>query len=220
MAAWLFFDAVWAAVFLSPVLPFFMKWQKDRLCKKRRDCLSVQFKDALQSLSTALQAGYSMENAVFEAEKDMKNMYGQNGLITGELCVIRSGIGNNKTLEELFENLADRSGVEDICDFSEIFAIAKRSGGNLTAVIRISSVMIGEKIETEKEIRTLISAKRLEGRLMDMIPCLMICYIRFSSPGFLDMLYHTWIGRIVMTACLGSYVGAVLLSEKIMSIEV
>lgn len=220
IAAWLFFDTVWAAVFLSPLLPYFLKWQKGILCKKRKDCLGIQFKDALQSISTALQAGYSMENAVLEAEKDMENMYGPNGFITREFYFIRAGIANNRTLEELFGSFADRSGVEDICDFAEIFAIAKRSGGNLTAVIRVSSTMIGEKIETEKEIRTLLSAKRLEGRLMDIIPCLMICYIRFSSPGFLDLLYHTWVGRMVMAACLGVYAGAVLLSEKIMSIEV
>ena len=87
-------------------------------------------------------------------------------------------------------------------------------------MIRVCSVTIGDKIETAKEIQTLIAAKKLEGRIMDIIPCFIILYIDLSSPGFFDVLYYTLFGRVIMTACLAVYLGAILLSEKIMSIEV
>ena len=220
MLAYIFYRSVYAAVLLSPITVLYFRMQKEQKKEKRKACLNLQFKDAMQSVSAALQAGYSMENAVREACHDMENMYGKEGLITRELFYIREGLHNNRTLEELFLQLADRSGLEDIRDFVEVFSIAKRSGGDLPSVIRVCSTTIGDKIETSKEIRTLISSKRLESRIMDVIPCLMILYIDFSSPGFFDVLYESMMGRIIMTVCLMGYLGAILLSEKIMSIEV
>ncbi len=220
MLAYVFYRSLFAIIFLCPLIPFCVKAQTERLCRQQKEALKIQFKDALQSVSAALQAGYSVESAIWEAAGDMENMYGAEGLITRELSAIREGIRNNRTPEELFMQLAKRSGLEDIRDFAEVFSIAKRSGGDLPAVIRVCSVTIGDKIETAKEIGTLIAAKKLEGRIMDIIPCFIILYIDMSSPGFFDVLYETAMGRVVMTVCLAIYAGAILLSEKIMSIEV
>ena len=218
--AYLFYRSLYAVIFLCPVVPFFVKAQKKRLCRRQKETLKMQFKDALQAVSAALQVGYSMENAIVEALHDMERMYGEEGLITREFAAITGGIRNHRTTEELFLQLAQRSGLEDIRDFAEVFAIAKRGGGDLPCVIRVCSVTIGDKIETAKEIQTLIAAKKLEGRIMDIIPCFIILYIDLSSPGFFDVLYYTLFGRVIMTACLAVYLGAILLSEKIMSIEV
>ena len=218
--AYIFYRSLFAVIFLCPIIPFCVKAQKKHLCKKRKEKLTLQFKDALQAVSASLQAGYSLENAVLEALHDMENMYGKEGLITHEIAAITRGIRNNRTPEELFMQLAQRSGVEDIQDFAEVFVIAKRGGGDLPSVIRVCSVTISDKIETAKEIGTLIAAKKLEGRIMDVIPCAIMLYIDLTSPGFFDVLYHTPFGRVIMTGCLAVYAGAILLSEKMMSIEV
>lgn len=218
--AYLFYRSLYAIIFLCPIIPFCIGAQKKRLCKRRLAGLKLQFKDALQAISAALQAGYSMENAIIEAHDDMKNMYGECSLIVSELEIIMGGIRNSRTVEELFLNLARRSGIEDIREFAEVLALTKRGGGDLVSVIRICSVTIGDKIETSKEIETLIAAKKLEGRIMDVIPCFMILYMDLSSPGFFDVLYQTLFGRVLMTVCLAAYLGAILLSEKIMSVEV
>lgn len=182
--------------------------------------MKVQFKDALQSISSGLQAGYSVENAILEAQTDMRNMYGEKGLITKELENICVGLRLNLTAEELFLELAKRSGIEDIRQFGQIFAISKRTGGDLTSVLRICGENICEKIETEEEIRTTIAAKCFEGRIMDVVPCLIILYVDMTSPGFFDCLYHNAFGVIIMTVCLAIYLGAVLLSERMMRIVV
>lgn len=218
--AYIFYHTLLAVVFMLPLLPLFVKVQRNRKRLRRQESLKLQFKDAMQSVSAALQAGYSMENAITEACRDMDNMYGREGLITREFLFIKEGIRNSLTPEELLLQLAERSGLEDIWDFAEVFAIAKRSGGDLPSVIRVCSTTIGDKIETAKEIDTLLASRRLEGRIMDVIPCLIICYIDISSLGFFDMLYGTMAGRLIMTGCLLGYLGAILLSEKIMSIEV
>ena len=67
-------------------------------------------------------------------------------------------------------------------------------------------------------IRLLSAAKKYEQDIMNMVPIGIIFYIRMTNPGYFDSLYHNLFGIIVMTAALFVYVGAYLLSEKILEI--
>lgn len=49
-------------------------------------------------------------------------------------------------------------------------SIAKRSGGNLNDIIRRSAAVTGEKIEVKQEIQTLLSSRRYEQKIMNMVP--------------------------------------------------
>ena len=220
MLAYLFYRSVYAVPILSPlVIPVYRMEQK-RKGRVRRQQLEQQFKDAMQAMTSALQAGYSVENAIRETYGDMVHMYGKNGMITQEFSYMAKGVRNNQTPEELMEDLAFRSGSEDMMEFGGLFGIAKRTGGNLTEILKSCGSTICDKLDTKKEIETVMAAKRLEGRIMDVVPCAIILYIDISSPGFFRCLYHNILGVIVMTVCLAAYLSAIGLSEKIMSVEV
>ena len=217
--AYIFFRSYKAAIYLIPVIIPVVAFIYERKQKKRINDLRHQFRDGVNAISTALVAGYSVENAIREAAKDMERMYG-DGYITIEFRAACEGIRNGRTAEDLFGDFARRSAVEDIFNFAEVFAVAKRNGGDMTSVLNICALTIGDKLDTEDEIRVVVAAKKLEGRIMNIIPCLMIVYIGYSSPGFLDILYESFSGRIVMTVCLILYILGIYLSEKITDIEV
>ena len=220
MFSYFFYRSIIMFFLLSPVVVFYIKNKKESLCRKRKTRLSMQFKDMLHSVSGSLQAGYSLENAFFEAYKDMTEYHGFESIIAKELYVIRSGIRNNQVLEELIEDLAERSGIEDIYDFAGVLRIGKSSGGNLNAVIENSIAVIEEKISVKQEIVTLISAKKLESSIMCIIPFFIIFYVDITSRGYFDAMYHSMAGRIIMTICLVVYLAAYRMSQKITEIEV
>ena len=101
-----------------------------------------------------------------------------------------------------------------------MLSTAKRTGGDLLKVIRMTSQSIGDKTGIQREIRTVVAAKKLEANIMSTIPVLIILYVWFSMPGFLEPMYTTLVGRIVMTVTLGFYVAAILLLRKIVDINV
>ena len=70
-------------------------------------------------------------------------------------------------------------------------------------------------METEKEIEVLLSARKLEQKIMNAMPFLIMLYVNLTSPGYFDKLYHSLAGTAVMTLCLGVYLGAYILSRKI-----
>ena len=216
-----FFYRSWiACIGLVPVLVLFLREKKKELVKKQRQDLSVQFKDLILAVSANQKAGYSIENAFRESYRDMAMLYGEKGIICTELKHIIAGLDNNVVLEKLLYDLGMRSGLPDVVQFADVFMIAKRSGGSMTDILSKTATVIEQKTETDKEIQLMISAKKMEQKIMNMVPFLIIFYVGSTSKGFFDVLYHNLIGVIVMTVCLGFYMAAYLLSKRIVDIEV
>ena len=220
MVNYLCFRAWWAYVIMAPLAVFLFKWQRQSLIKARRERLKIQFNDALHALQIALEAGYSMENAVSACVNDLRGMYEPREPIIQEFEYIKKQMHISVPIETLFMDLGNRSQVEDIQNFASIYAIAKRSGGNLNAILNKTARMIEEKIETSKEINASIAAKRMEQLIMSIVPCGIILYVQLTSPGYMDVLYGNVLGVAVMTVCLFLYAVAFYLGKKIMEIEV
>ncbi len=218
--AYFFYRSVWAFLCLTPFLIFFRRKKRRMLAKKRRQELSIQFKDAVLSVSANQKAGYSVENAFKEAYRDMEMLYGAESMICRELYAIGKGLENNIVLERLLYDLGCRSHVQDIMQFADVFLTAKRSGGNMTEILAETADMIEQKMAVDREIDVLLSSRKLEQKIMNVVPFFIIFYISLTSKGFFDVLYHNPVGILIMTICMAVYLAAFLLSEKIVEIEV
>lgn len=217
---YLFFKSILFGAVCSPFgAVLFCLYQKKQLLKKRRWQLMVEFKDAMDGFVSALAAGYSLENAVAETYEDLLMMYGEETIMTEELKIIRQKISLRQPLDELFLSLGRRSGVDDIITFAQIYETARKSGGNLIHVMKRTAANIGEKIEIQREIQTMIAGKKMEATLMMGVPLFILVYMQIFSPGFLDPLYGNAAGRIIMAGALAVYGASVLWSRKIMECD-
>ena len=211
----------WLGVLGFPVLAALCLWQGGQeYQQERRQQLAKQFTDTILSVTGSLQTGYSIENAFLEAEKEICALHGQESLMGTELARIRHGLENRIPIEQQLLRFGIQSQVEEIRDFTEVFAIIKRSGGNLREMIRRTAELTGQRLEVEQEISQLLSSRRFEMKIMNVIPFCMYGYVQLTSPGFFDVLYHNPAGICVMTACLSAYLAAVWISWKIMDIQV
>lgn len=218
--AYLFYRSVIAFLIFLPFVFFYIKRKKKELLKKSQKELTFQFKEAIMAVSASLGAGYSVENAFIEAAKDLKNLYGQDAVIVHEFSGIRRRLATNETMESILIDFAKRSGAMDVMDFADVFVTAKRSGGDLVSIIRRTAYHIGDKIEVKREIDTLMSSKKMEQSIMNMVPFFIILYVSLNSPGFLDVLYGNVMGVVIMSICLVLYLAAYQIADKIVSIEV
>ena len=180
----------------------------------------MQFRDAIQAMASALNAGYSPENALKEAQKDLMVLYGSQMRIQKEFRYMSGQLHLNVPMEQILEEWASRTQQEDVQNFASIFYTAKKSGGNLIGIIRSAVRQISGKIEVKREIQTLMSAKRLEFRIMCAVPFAIIGYMKLSFPEFMDQLYGNLVGRGVMTVCLCVYAGAYGMGKRIINIEI
>lgn len=191
--------------------------RKKRL-KEWRWRINLEFREVMLGIAASLNAGYSIENSLEEAIKDLKILYGDKSELAYELESVVHKIKLNQPVEKALLEFAEYTKVDDIYSFAEVFQTAKRTGGDLISIARSTASRISNKIEIKREIKTMLAGKSMEGRIMNYIPLGIIAYFWICSPGFLDCLYVAS-GHIVMTVLLVIYLVAFKWNERIMDIE-
>lgn len=217
---YLFYDSYKAFVLLLPFIWLDFQGLKAEKIKTRKRQLTKQFKELMESLRTSLNAGYSLEHSFTDARRDLSLLFGPEAVIFGELDGIIEGLKINIPLENLLKDFGNRSGVEDINNFANVVMAAKKSGGNLIRIIEKTVRSISDKLAVEEEIKTMIAAKRLEERIMMVMPYGIIFYLRITNGEFLKALYHNAMGVIWMTFFLAVIYIANLWARRIMEIQV
>lgn len=83
----------------------------------------------------------------------MERLFGNGDDLVRELRYMESQMQVGVPVEQLFWNLGQRSGVEEIRNFGDIFLIARRSGGNLGKILGNLAEVLGEKIRVTGRFR-------------------------------------------------------------------
>lgn len=217
---YLFYRSVWGLLLLFPVEAVFLSMRRREKLRMKKRLLHYRFKDVLTSLHTAMRAGYSLENAVREAYGDLRNTYGERDAMTRELYAMCNRLKLKAPAETLFEELGERSGIEDIQNFAGVLQIAKRTGGSMDRILHDAWRTLSGKIDTKQEIDAGMAAKKYEQTVMSIMPAGIILYLGLSFPDLLEQMYTTGMGRIVMSVCLAVYAAAYFLGRKMVDIEV
>lgn len=220
ITAWLFYRSLWAVFLLAPVggWNFWMLVQEQAHQKEKE--FQLQFKEAILAVSSAMNIGYSVENAFREAQKELKKIYPEEARISKELQMIVRQLRVHVPMEQILEELSQRAPTEDVRNFVTVFVAAKKSGGNMIAIIQNTANQIGDKMDVKREIDTILAAKRYEFRVMSVVPYAIIGYMSLSFPEFMECLYGNILGIGVMTICLVIYLAAYYLGLRIIRIEV
>lgn len=218
--AWLYYRSFWLALPLLPIFIWHFRMMEEDCARKKELEFQAQFKEAIQAVSSALNTGYSVENAFREAQKELRLIYPENARISKELLIITRQLRIHMPLEKILEEFGLRMQTEDVRNFVTVFAAAKKSGGNMISIIQDTVRQISGKIDVKREIDTMLAAKKYEFRVMSSVPYAIIGYMSLSFPEFMDSLYGNLFGIGVMTICLGIYLGAYYLGMRMIRIEV
>lgn len=216
-AAWLFYRSWTALALCVPFMVLQVRRGRRQRQRARQERLARQFRDSLTSLASALSAGYSVENAVEEARKEMVSVYGEGGMMVQELEYLARRLRMNDPVEQGFSDLAARSGLEEIRQLADVFLIAKRSGGDLVKILNRTAEALRSNARMKEEIGAILAGKRLEQRIMSGMPAAILLYVSVGNPGFTDPLYEGILGRAVMSGCLVTYGLAVFWGERIVN---
>lgn len=220
VVAILFFNSIVPIILLSPLIITYFSFIRTYLCEKRQNKLLYEFRDFINALSASLNSGYSLENAIYEAHKEMVILYGNRSYMCIEADIMLKLLALNIPIEKIFADFANRCQCADIITFSQILMIAKRNGGDLISIIKSSSATISEKISLKSDIATTIAAKQFEQNIMFVMPVAIMFYIRCISKGYFDSIYNTPLGIILMAVCLIVYILAIMLGLKISKIKI
>ncbi len=186
--------------------------------KKRLTTLLVQFKDLLESLSASYSAGANTYNAFEDASTDLKSIYGNSADIVKEMEIIIVGMKNNFILEALLKDFADRTGLEDVQSFADVFEICNRQGGDMKKIISDTRDIINDKIEIEMDIQTTIAGSKNQLYIMMAMP--LVIMISLSGMSDMSAVSNNFTNVLVKLVSLGIFALSYYMGRKIIDIKV
>ena len=182
--------------------------------------MQQECKELLQMLSASLQAGYSVERAFSDAERELEAICDRDSLLLAELRKMNRLVKVSRPVEDVFLDLAEKTGLDEMVSLGYIFRQAKRTGGDYGRIMRDTARKLEEKLLTTQEIAAMTAQKQLELRIMCLMPVLILVYVRCTSFDFIAPLYHNLAGVLVMTACMIFYGSMILLGDRLVQINV
>ena len=211
-------------LFSVVIIPFARKirgFVTDSIIRTRRRRYIAEFKDFLFMASTAIGAGRSMKDAIYESIPSLLNIYGKRSILAGDLLKAyeRMDTGGENDVSVL-RDLAEASGLEDVKDFVTVYSICKTTGASLITALGKAAGVIMEKMSIDREIEELVRRKESEGIVIFVMPALIILFLNLTAPDYISPLYETAAGRVIMTAVLASNIGIYAMIQRITNVEI
>ncbi len=203
LIGYLFYGNLIVAFIMAGLSFLFRKRYVLYIYEKKKNELTMQFRDLVYSLSTSVGTGRPLAEALSEASLSLGLIYDKDSLICCWLSAAVHKIKeSNESVEMLFHEFAKQSEIEDIRVFADIYSISRKTGGDLIRVFTKTAEVLLDKGEIQKEIQSQISQKKFESRIISAMPLLLIAFLRITSPDYLSVMYETLAGRLLMSVAL------------------
>lgn len=147
--------------------------------ERRRLAFEGQLVDALGTMSNALRAGFSI-NQAFESvvETGEKPIAQEFGVLLQQLRV-------GMSFDEALASLDRRVGSDDLTLVCTAIDIARRTGGNVTEIFdRICETVRGRQ-RIERRVRTLTAQGRLQGLVVSAMPFVLGAALYVMKPALM-----------------------------------
>jgi tight adherence protein B len=151
---------------------------------KRIKKLQEQLPDALSLLAASVEGGQTFQRSI-----DMYRRDARPPLAT-ELDRVMAEVAVGSDLVVALENMAERSGVEDLKWAVEAVRIQQSTGGRLAPILHTLAAFMRTRQEVRREVQTLSAEGRMSGYVLFAIPLFLVFALEAKDPGYLDPMLH------------------------------
>lgn len=194
------------ALLMLITVPLFYKMLKNRARYKRQTKLTDQFRVFISALNNSIQiSAKPLELAFFEALEDMRGIYSEDDLMIREMGLIETSVKNNnaRCIEAEFDKFARRTHIPDIIDFASVLITCHNTNiSAISNVISSTAEVIGDKIDVKNEARSFLTEQKTEFLFLMCTPTAFILAMHSMLGSYMDVMYSSLAGRIIMTAAL------------------
>jgi tight adherence protein B len=214
LLGWLILGNILVGIFLAVIAVIVPRILLDRAIAQRQQKFHTQLLDVLLLIKGAVQAGYSLMQALDLAVKEIPEPASEEfGRVLRE---IRIGI----SLEGTLFNLAQRMENDDLQIVITAIIINSQIGGSLSTVLEASITTIRDRMHLMGEIRALTSYARYVGYFLTLMPFIAGALIFSMTPDYFDTVKTSMITQIIfLSALMGIIIGNIWI-KRIIQIKV
>lgn len=186
----------------------------DQAKSKRSRKINNQLPEALTIVANGLRAGYSFNQSMSVASKELENP------IADEFSKVIRENSLGKPIEEALVDMTKRAEDEDIDMFVTALIIQKQVGGNLAEILDTISETIRERVKLKGEIKTLTTEGKFSAVIISVLPIAIAAAMSILNPGYIGTLITHTIGiALIVAAVIMELIGIYLLG-KIVDIDI
>ena len=215
-----FYNTLKALPLILLLMPLWLRWWSGEMQQHKQRIFAAQLREALRMLSSSLEAGRSLENAICGVCEEMERQGEDGSLVGREFNRMRQQLAVNWPVERAWQSFAGRTGQRDVVEIAMVVSAGKRAGGNLISAMKKSTLQIAERMDVDREIDTILSSKKTELLIMLAMPIGILLYMRLVFSEMIAHLYRNAAGVAVMSLALILYLAAAWWGQRIIRIEV
>jgi tight adherence protein B len=182
------------AILLMLAAPFLGHLVLGFLAGRRRAKFDAQLGDTLQLLSGSLRAGHSILRAIDAAANESQAPTSE------EMRRVISETSLGRDLLTSLNDTADRMKNEDFVWISQAIQINREVGGNLAEVMDQVNETIRERSEIKGHIKSLAAEGKFSAYILMALPLGIVAMLMLVSPGYMDKMFTTLLGGIMVVA--------------------
>ncbi len=218
--SWVFYKLIILSFIFAFLSLFLIKFYKKMYIKKISEVIEDEFYDINLLLSAELETGTPINMAI----KSIKNEITRSDIYNFKYMNIEISNWDKKMnmgikLNKIIQDFAIRSKNNNIMDYANMIAICTKKGGSIRDVIKNTNSILNEKRTLKREIEVISAEKKLEQKIMNLMPLAVLIMLDKSAPEFISPLYTNILGRITMTILLFIFLLSYLWSSKIASLN-
>jgi len=206
-------DSVWLVVLGAPaglVAPWV--WMKRR-ARRRLRAFEEQLADVLLSISSSLRVGLSFTHSMTAIVDDGRAPASEEF----ERLLNETELG--RPMEESLAAMADRIDSEDLRFVLMSVAIQREVGGSLADLFHTVSETVRERQQFRRRVRALTAMGRMSAYILIALPFGIAGIVSLLSPGYIEPLFTTQAGHVLIVVMLVMMVIGSLFLKKIVSIK-
>jgi tight adherence protein B len=180
---------------------------------KRSAALRAQLPDALALIAASVEGGQTFQRAIDMYRHDARPP------LSVELDRVMAEVMLGGDLVVALQNMADRSGVDDLKWAVEAVRIQQSTGGRLGPILHTLAEFMRMRQEVRREVQTLSAEGRMSGYVLFAIPLFLAGAIEAKDPGYLTPMLHG-VGLIVLIGTGGLMALGYWIVRRMVNIEI
>ncbi len=211
-----FYDSLILLMLVLSVF-FYIAIKKETYQKNLDSYYLDAFIDFLNQINANLCIGMGFDSSIIASSKMLQNDLSYSSKTIKKLNhSVQMGVRG----ELLFQHVCEAFPIYEATLFSRMMHLSKETGSNPSIITGITIDKLYMKHKVNNEIEMILYQKKLEQMILCLAPMLIILFIRISSPGYMDILYQTTVGKVVMTFALGLILAMKSISEHIIKFRI
>lgn len=189
------------------------RWMLGFLKKRREKKFLDGLPDAVDVIVRGIRAGLPLFDSIKMVAADAKDP------IKSEFAAVIETQAIGMPLGEACGRLYERMPLPETSFFAIVIAIQTKSGGNLSEALGNLSRVLRERKKMAAKVQAMSMEAKASATIIGALPLVVMGAVYATSPGYMDVLFTTPLGHIMLAASALSYATGIFVMKKMINFD-